>query len=380
MEANIIDKKVHLVILGQDASILNESSEAAQRTSVYAQSFSTINVYVFAKKVPKRESKYNNVSVFGSSTILKSLFTFIRIYKDIQKLKKGGTVLISTQDPFEIGLIGLILSRITRVLLHVQVHTDISSPYMQRESIRAQAQIFIARFVLKRANRIRVVSKRIKEYCVEMHKIPTEKIDCVSMLYDDLHKNDDYLINTKLEKKIFLVPTRFVPLKRVPYIVEVFASALKQDDSAQLYIVGSGPDEKKIIKAIKENNVGHKAIIVPWVNDMNSLYKKAYAVLVASLYEGWCRVASESVIHHVPVIMTDVGCANEWLEDRKQGIVVPIEDKNAFVSAVAELVNKEDLYNSLVSGCITKSQTIPSFSLYAKQVVTSWIQTTSQTK
>lgn len=377
MEANIIDKKVHLVLLGQDASILNESSEAAQRTSAYAQSFSTINVYVFAKKVPKKESKYNNVSVFGSSTILESLFTFIRIYKDIQGLKKGGTVLISTQDPFEIGLIGLILSVTTRVLLHVQVHTDISSRYMQRESVRARAQIFIARFVLKRANRIRVVSKRIKEYCINTHKIPTEKIDCVSMLYGDLHKNPDYLINTKLEKKIFLVPTRFAPLKRVPYIIDAFTLALKQDDSAQLYIVGSGPDEKKIIEAIKENNIDDKVIIVPWVSDMSSLYKKAYAVLVASLYEGWCRVASESVMHHVPVIMTDVGCANEWLENKKQGIIVGIEDKNAFVSAIAELVNKEDLYDSLVSGCVTKSQTIPSFSSYAKQVITSWIKTIS---
>jgi hypothetical protein len=88
MEANLIDKKVHLVLLGQDASILDESSEAAQRTSAYAQSFSAINVYVFAKKVPKKESKYNNISVFGSSTILESLFAFIQIYKEIQVIKE----------------------------------------------------------------------------------------------------------------------------------------------------------------------------------------------------------------------------------------------------------------------------------------------------
>lgn len=380
MEESLINKKIHLVILGQDASILDESSESAQRTSIYAQSFSAINVYVFAKKVPKKESKYNNVSVFGSSTILESLFTFIRIYKDIQGLKKGGTVLISTQDPFELGLVGLLLSRITRALLHVQVHTDISSQYMQKESVRARVQIFIARLVLKRANRIRVVSRRIKEFCINLFKVCGEKIDCVSMVYGDLHKNVDNLTDIKPEKKIFLVPTRFVSLKRVPYIVDAFTLALKQDDSTQLCIVGSGPNEKEIIKAIKENNISHKVVIIPWVSDMSSLYKNAYAVLVASLYEGWCRVASESVMHHVPVIMTDVGCANEWLEDRKQGIVVPVEDKNAFVSAIVDIVNKEGLHDALVSGCIAKSQTIPSFGSYAKQVVMSWTKTISQIK
>lgn len=381
MEESLNNKKIHLVILGQDASILDESSEAAHRMRMYGESFEGISVYVFAKKIQKKKNTYKNIFVSGFSTFLEFLLACVQICKEIQSLKKKGKiVLITTQDPFEIGLVGLLLSRITRVLLHVQVHTDISSRYMQRESIRARAQIFIARFVLKRANRIRVVSKRIKEFCINLFKVCGEKIDCVSMVYGDLHKNVDNLTDIKPEKKIFLVPTRFVSLKRVPYIVDAFALALKQDDSTQLCIVGSGPNEKEIIKAIKENNISHKVVIIPWVSDMNSLYKNAYAVLVASLYEGWCRVASESVMHHVPVIMTDVGCANEWLEDRKQGIVVPVEDKNAFVSAIVDIVNKEGLHDALVSGCIAKSQTIPSFGSYAKQVVMSWTKTISQIK
>ena len=291
-------------------------------------------------------------------------------------------VLISTQDPFEIGLIGFFLSQITRVAFHVQVHTDISSRYMQRESIRARIQVFIANFVLKKANRIRVVSKRIKDFCVNAYKIKNEKIDYIPMMYGDLNKNIDNSGDIKPEKKILLVPTRFVPLKRVPYIVDAFTSAVnvKQDDSTQLYIVGNGPNQDEIFEAIKKNSISHRVKIIPWVSDMNFLYKNAYAVLVASLYEGWCRVASESVMHHVPVIMTDVGCANEWLEDKKQGLIVPVADKNAFISAITDIINKEDLHRSLVLGCITKSQTIPSFSSYTKQIVTSWIETISQTK
>ena len=77
MEQNIINKKIHLIILGQDASILDESSEAAQRTRSYAKSFSGISVYVFAKKIPQKKAKYDNVFVIGFSTLLKSLFSFL---------------------------------------------------------------------------------------------------------------------------------------------------------------------------------------------------------------------------------------------------------------------------------------------------------------
>lgn len=382
MEQDIINKKIHLVILGQDASILDESSEAAQRTRSYAKSFSGISVYVFARKIPQNKARYDNVFVTGFSTLLKSFFSFVQIYKDIRSLKrKKIQVLISTQDPFEIGLAGFFLSRITQAAFHVQVHTDISSQYMRKESVRARIQVCIASFVLKKADRIRAVSKRIKEFCVNRYKIESERIDYVPMMYaDSQHKDVNNSTDLTGGKKIFLVPTRFVPLKRVPYIIDAFAAATKHDDSVRLRIVGSGPNKKEILDAIEKNNISNQVELIPWVNDMGILYKDAYAVLVASLYEGWCRVASESVMHHIPVIMTDVGCANEWLEDKKQGLVIPIENKSAFISAITDIINKEDLHRSLVLGCITKSQTIPSFSSYTKQIITSWLEAISQTK
>ena len=363
MENVIKNKQLYLVMLGQDAALLDESSEIARRTSLYAKSFVGINAYVFAKNIPKKTATYSTVSVLSFSNTIEVFYAGFKIYKDICEIKKKGVdILISTQDPFEIGLLGLVISRVARLPLHVQVHTDISSRYMQKESVRSRVQMLIARFVLKRANRIRVVSKRVVHFCFQEYSISEKHIDYIPMLYKNTQIEYDQMKKiTSLDKKIFLVPARFVAIKRIPYLIDVFAEVSKKDQTLILQIIGTGPDEKNILDAINRNNIADKVEIISWVNDIESFYRKAYVVVVTSLYEGWCRVVTESVVNYTPVIMTDVGCAHEWLEDGKQGIIVPVQNKNALVDAISRIAEDTALYTSIVKGCVEKASTIPTF-------------------
>lgn len=378
MEKNLINKKIHLVILGQDASILDESSEAAQRTGIYAQSFNAINVYVFAKKISKKESKYKNISVFGFSTIQASIFAFIQIYKEIRLLKKRHeVVLISTQDPFEIGLVGLLLSRITRVLLHVQIHTDISSKYMQKESVRARIQYQLSRFVLKFADRVRVVSKRIESFCVEELGLKKEKIDFVPMLYKRGVKKTLYIIGQT--PQVIVLPARFVWFKRISLAIESFSMALKENKNIRLRIIGSGPLQNEIESLVKKLDVSEYVVIIPWMN-AEDLYQDASLTLISSIYEGWCRVATESVEAGVPVVMTDVGCAGDFIQNSIHGAVVPIENSKAIAEAINQIFQNINLYKNLKSNCLETGDGIDSFETYQRKVVRSWLHTISQIK
>lgn len=382
MEEIIENKKLHLIILGQDASLLDESSQAAQRTKVYSRFFSGINVYVFARKIIGNKKEYSNVSVFGFSTILQSLYAVFKIYKDIQNLKKEGVdVLVSTQDPFGIGFLGFIISKIHNLPFHVQVHTDISSKYMQNESIRSHMQILFAKFVLKKADRIRVVSRRVEEFCIQEYSILRKIIDYIPMVYKDIQVDTNFLENNPFSRRrVFLVPARFVSLKRIPYLIDAFAEVAKKDQSVLLQIVGKGPEEKNILHAIERNSLTGRVEIISWTDNIMSLYRNSYVTIVTSLYEGWCRVVTESVMNHTPVIMTDVGCAHEWLENGKQGIIVPIEDKNALTLAMSRVLENTSLHETLVRGCIEKAATIPLFDQYVKELVFSWQATISQSR
>lgn len=378
MEQNIVNKQIHLVILGQDASILDESSESAYRTGIYAESFAGISVYIFAKKIPKKVSAYKNVFVFGFSTVAQSLLAFIQIYKDIQLLKKKGVdVLVSTQDAFEIGLIGLIISRISGLLLHVQVHTDIGSKYMQHENIRAYIQYCLSRFVLKRADKIRVVSRRIEIFCEQKLGVKKENIDFVPMLYKRGVRKTSYMPSQI--PQIIVMPARFVWFKRIPIALEAFSIALQQNKNIRLRIIGAGPLKIQIEGLIRKYDISKYVEIISWMN-AEELYQDASLTLISSIYEGWCRVATESIEAGVPVVMTDVGCAHDFVIDSKHGIIVPIENPQAIANAIVQLLGNTDEYSEARDFCLETSDTIDSFTHYQSKVVLSWISTVSQTK
>lgn len=376
MENVVKNKQLHLVMLGQDAALLDESSEAAHRTSLYAKSFVGINAYVFAKKISKKSTTYNNVFVFGFSNIRESLHTLFKIYKDIREIKKKGVdTIISTQDPFEIGLLGLIISRVARIPLHVQVHTDISSPYMQRESLRSRIQYFLCRIVLPRANRIRVVSRRLVNFSIQQLGIKDEKIDYVPMLYVRDLKKTQYVFSEDCQ--IIVLPARFVWFKRIPLALDAFSIALQKNKNLYLKIIGTGPMKNIIEKTIQKYKISERVEIVSWMN-AEELYKDASLTLISSIYEGWCRVAVESIEAGVPVVMTNVGCAHDFIQNNKQGIIVPIEQADALADAIQKILSNKNTYLEFKNRCLQTTELIDPFDIYRSKVVASWETTVSQ--
>lgn len=378
MEQNIKNKQIHLVMLGQDGSLLSEASEAMERTLAYASHFSGIYAYVFAKKILQREVTNKNVSVVGFSTLLRSISGLFRIWKDVKELQRSGyQVVVTTQDPFEIGLIGLIISRLTKTFFHVQIHTDISSVYMQRESIRTRLQYLISLFVLVRAQRIRVVSQRLEHFCKQKLCIAGERIDEVPMFYKRGIKQT--VSDFNIEPHMIILPARFVWFKRIPVALEAFSFAVQRNKNIRLQIIGAGPLKQEIEKTISRLKISEYVEIIPWMK-AEELYQKASLTLISSIYEGWCRVAVESVEAGVPVVMTDVGCAREFIKDGKEGIVVPIEDAKALADAIGKVLESEAMYMPFKNSCVQASAVIDSFNTYESKVIGSWVATISQAR
>src|SRR5581483_12352057 len=75
-------------------------------------------------------------------------------------------MLISAQDPFFCGLAAWRAARRLHAKLEVQVHTDLFSRGYMSASVLNRLKSLIARFVLRRADTIRVVSQSI------VHSLP----------------------------------------------------------------------------------------------------------------------------------------------------------------------------------------------------------------
>src|SRR5690606_817912 len=123
--------------------------------------------------------------------------------------------------------------------------------------------------------------------------------------------------------------SRLVKTKNIPLALRAFAEVIKKHPHAGLIIMGSGPEERSLIESVQTLGIGQNVVFKSWVNDPFLQYKEADIFLTTSNDEGWGMTTVEAMAARMAIVMTDVGCAPTLLEDGKNALVVPVEDKDA---------------------------------------------------
>src|SRR3989338_4679738 len=157
-----------LLMLSRDPEIFREESEARSRMKEYGAIFDELHIVVAMRRqelgITNHESWISkNVKIYPAV-----FFSALRIASSIIHNSKFMIQRdwITTQDPFELGLVGWRLEKKFGIPLQLQVHTDFLSPYFSRESLKNRGRVTLAKFLLPKADSIRVVSKRIKDSIV----------------------------------------------------------------------------------------------------------------------------------------------------------------------------------------------------------------------
>src|SRR3989344_5477046 len=149
--------------IGADRSrrgILFLGTPGAKRQEAYAQAFGELYVVGFSRRSDgATHYEFEGLRVFPTNSISRPFYILdaLRIARELPKPD-----VVSAQDPFETGLVAWLLARHCKVPLHVQVHTDFLAPEYARHSFVNHVRVLLARFILARADGIRVVSERIK--------------------------------------------------------------------------------------------------------------------------------------------------------------------------------------------------------------------------
>ena len=164
---------VKILMISRDAGILQEGSDVQKRMAEYGALADELHIVVFTQRIRNQESGIKNKkieeNVWIYPTHSRNKWFYIhdayliarRIIVASYKLQVISW-LVTTQDPFETGIVGWLIARKYHVPLQLQVHTDFFSPYFARESLLNKIRVRIAKFLVPRASGIRVVSERIK--------------------------------------------------------------------------------------------------------------------------------------------------------------------------------------------------------------------------
>ena len=348
--------------LSLDKSILDRNSKAARRIVEYGD-LADSYIVVVPDKDYKEIRLSEKVFVYGSGGNNK-IFQLINVYRAAKKLLKQEKFdVITVQDQYYLALISWFLAKKFKIGLELQIHG-----FEKYSGLRK----IIADFTIPRASAIKCVSQRLKKQLINEFGVKEEKITIAPVfaktqfptrLPDGQVSNFQFpnkSQNKNQENKfIFLTVGRLVAVKNINLQIRAVAEVAKKYPNIELRIVGDGPERKKLELKIKNYKLQNYVKFFGWQNNLEEFYSQADAFLLTSDYEGWGMVVVEAVNYGLPVIMTDVGCAGELIENEKSGLVVPVSNQIKLEKAMIRIINDDNLRKKLAEGALSAIKNLP---------------------
>ncbi len=332
---------MRVVIIGFDRNLFNPLSPVAQRAIEYGTLFGETHIIVFSMKFFNLAPIMLSPNVFVYPTNSTSKIGYIKdaliIGSRIISQIYFGQTIISVQDPFESGIVGVLLKKKTKLPLQIQIHTDIYSKHFYDGGVLNWIRFEISRWTIPHADGIRVVRKKIAKDLIKYRKIDPKKI-IILPIFTDIQKIRDYPITVNLRLKyrqfesVILMASRLSAEKNIPLGIGAFKKLLEKYPNTGLIIVGQGSEELKLRALVKKLHLEKSVIFEAWQQDLSSYFKTTNVFLNTSDFEGYGMTLVEAGSVGCPVITTNVGVAQDIYEDGRNAYVCPPGDKDCLAN------------------------------------------------
>lgn len=320
-----------VLLLSTDSQIFNEASPVRARILEYGKLFEELCVIVYTRPGKIKEN-IGNVSLIPTNNRFRIGYFGTAVRLGLRTMRDGIGWAVSSQDPFETGWVAYRLKKALCVPFQVQIHTDFLSLFFAKGSLKHRFHVLLAKWLVKKADRIRVVSERIKKSLIALDSSLGNKITVLPIFVDKNkfssaaaeHRGirgfvaEDFLIITASrqakEKNMDLANGIVGELKRRGHRIKWLHVGYPSQGGADVSLENS-------------------PVIAPY-------YKMADLFLLTSNYEGYGMAAVEAAAAGVPVVMTDVGVA--------LGAVFPVGDREKAVAIIEDLIKDPEKRKRLV--------------------------------
>ncbi len=327
---------MRVLSLGTDAKIFETDSTTVRRIFGYGELVERYDVIARTRPGQADLELSPKVKVYAASVGRSAGFVLAALRRFWQ-LRKNHYDVVTAENPFDVGLAAWLIARAAGAAFHLQSHGDFfGSKEWRHERKSNQLRFRLACFLARRADGLRVVSERVKKSLVALG-IPEERIT-VSPILSELR----VVARIEPSAKTILYVGRLETEKNPRLLLRAFEQVIKFVPEASLCFVGEGSLKNELERAIKDGGLEANVKISPWTDDLANVYQAASVVVVTSDHEGWGRVAVEAASAEVPVVMTDVGAAGEFVKDGESGWVVPVGDETALARAIVDALEKPD--------------------------------------
>lgn len=325
-----------IISIGSDRSVFDEQSAVRARQLEYGRLFDELHIIVFAKKGRKPvEQIGKNIWLYSTNSSSRFFYILdaIRIgcwISSERAMRKDNSV-ITCQDPFESGLVGWRVARRSGIRLHFQIHTDFANPLFVRQSFMNRLRFWLAKFLLRRTDGLRVVSARIAD-SLSLHSKKIKTVPVILPIYVDVKKIIEKKPEISLVAKypefdfLILMMSRLEPEKNIQLGLRAFKKVVSRFPNSGLVVVGSGSEEAKLREIVRTESLENNVKFEPWSNDPISYYKTADVFLSTSNFEGYGLSMVEAVLAGCRLVATDAGVAPD-LSAINKCLLCPVQDE-----------------------------------------------------
>ncbi|MEQ1500195.1 MAG: glycosyltransferase [Parcubacteria group bacterium] len=337
---------MNVLSIGTDRKIFENESAVYSRSKDYASKVHEYHSIVFSLKNHNLKAyKHENLFVYPTNSSYRILYILdaIKIGKDIIKKAgfSGNNTVVSCQDPFETGIVGYFLSKKFFIPLQLQIHTDFLSPYFKKNFLNI-IRVFIAKFLVPRAQGIRVVSSVICDSIKNRFPNLKSRIDILP-IFVDLKKKDEVVVGKESNSKNILIASRLTKEKRIDVAIKSFKKVLDKVSDVKLIIAGDGPEKVNLLELVKKLNMSDGISFFGWQNDIFSIYPNAQIFLLTSEYEGYGMTLIEAGASGLPIVTTEVGIAKtDIFKNGENSFVCPVGDVDCLSRSLIDLVTNEE--------------------------------------
>jgi len=356
----------NVLMLSSDATLLTENySNTLQRHTQYAKKLGGLFAIVLTKRAA-HHSKNNGLTIIP---VQKKFFWPYRLLQVAKKIcQKEKIDVITTQDPFLLGFIGVLLKRKFNIPLNVQIHSEFFVNNYWNARAKNKFLIMLGRYVLSRADTIRTVNPKVyaflKQFRAKRYWIP---IATDTSLFS-IKKNYE------LTSQVVFVG-RLSPEKNTKLLIKAMVIVQKKIPNAKLVIVGDGAERNALQSLVKKHKVHANFLGFQQHKELQKILHQSACLVLPSFYEGWGLAAIEALSCGVPVIMTNTGCAGEILEDGTTGYIVSPYNHTMLAKRILRLMTKPSLQKKFGLAGRTRVEELLNKDKLRKQ----WIECLKQT-
>lgn len=339
---------MHVLMISLDGSLLGDPhGDTVERHLEYARRAGQMSIVVYNPAAPRRDPRQisEHLTVYPTNT--RPYFFPWAAYRVAARIQRATPAdMVTTQDPFSTGLVGLMLKWRFGLPLNVQSHSAFmkNADWLAEHPVRNRLLYALGKFVIRRADTRRVLTDEEKQHYMALG-VPADRVFVlmtpthVEIFAEPVPAETVTGLRARLnippESPVVLWVGYPVAFKNMDLLLDAFERVHAALPAARLVLVGDFSQRPDLVSRADPAAVhfaGHVAY-----DDLPAYYALADVYAHSSRYEGIPRVLLEALTAGTPVVATRNRGALAVVRDGETGLICD-HTPDALAGAILDLL------------------------------------------